>query len=494
MPTRTILKFTDFKSFMRSRAVGSFLKFALLCAVISAAFGYGIHQLSLGNYIATKSEEKITALELVDAFVRQYSLTREKVDAKGLPVPATFRAHSIELFNKLHGGDNVLKLLLVGRPGRSIKTAPADAAMAATVESFATMAKAKPVAQFLTVNGAYVFRTVYPSRATDMSCVNCHNAIQPNLPQWHLDDVMGAFAIDVPAAPFLRADLWQSTGLGLTLFIVLIGIGLSIAMLHFRRAAEREAVHEATRIAKDEAEAASRSKSEFLANMSHELRTPLNAVIGFSQAMLKEIKGPLNEHYRSYAHDISEGGSHLLAIITDILDLSKAEAGKLNLTEEPVDIGAVIDQAKHFVQHKAVEAHHTLTVRIDKDLPLVLADPLRLKQIVINLLSNAVKFTPPGGRIEVGASFHESDGFFIAVRDNGIGIAAEHMQKVLEPFSQVEGALNRRHQGSGLGLALAKKMTRLHDGTLSLDSAPGRGTTVTVRLPAYRRYREAQAA
>ena len=205
-------------------------------ALISAAFGYGIHQLSLRNYIATKSEEKITALELVDAFVRDYSAARENERAANLPVPATFRANSIDVFNKLPGGENFLKLLLVGRPGLSIKTPPTDRAMADTVESFTTMRKPKPVSQFLTVNGAYVFRTVYPSRATDKGCVNCHNSMQPKI-QWHLGDLMGAFAIDVPAAPFLRADLWQSTGLGLILFLVLTGIGLLIAMLHHRRAA-----------------------------------------------------------------------------------------------------------------------------------------------------------------------------------------------------------------------------------------------------------------
>jgi signal transduction histidine kinase len=278
------------------------------------------------------------------------------------------------------------------------------------------------------------------------------------------------------------------------LFSVLMGVGLFIAMVYYHRAAEREAVYEANRVARDEAEAANRAKSEFLANMSHELRTPLNAVIGFSQAMLGQIKGPLNEHYRGYAKDICDGGSHLLAIIADILDLSKAEAGKLVLIEEPVDISAIMEQARRFVQLKADEAGHALIVRDGGNLPLIVADELRLKQIAINLLSNAVKFTPSGGRIELSASFDRREGFVIEVRDNGIGIAPEHVRKVLEPFSQVEGSLNRRHEGSGLGLALARKMAALHGGTLSIHSTPGHGTTVTVTLPAERRYRESMAA
>jgi signal transduction histidine kinase len=485
---------TEIKAFLHSRSGVSFIKFAILCAVISATLGYGIYQLSLRNYIATKGEEKITALELVDAFVRDYSRVREEFHDNNAPVPATFRAHSIELFNRLHGADKMLKLSWVGRVGRAIKTPPLDRAMADTIESFARLSNPMPVAHFLTVNNEFVFRTVYPSIATDESCISCHNGMRPASAPWHLGEVMGAFSIDVPAAAFMRADLWQSMGLGLTLLLVLNGVGLFIAMVHYRRLNEREAVYEATRVAKDEAEAASRSKSEFLANMSHELRTPLNAVIGFSQAMLGQIKGPLNEHYRGYAKDICDGGSHLLAIITDILDLSKAEAGKLELAEEPVDLAAIIEQARRFVQFKAEEAGHTLILRVKGDTPPILADALRLKQIIINLLSNAVKFTPRGGRIEVDAAYDDHAGFIIAVRDNGIGIAPQHLREVMEPFSQVEGAFNRRHEGSGLGLALAAKMTKLHDGTLSISSTLGRGTIVTVALPPYRKFREAVAA
>ncbi len=487
-------KWTEIRGFLRSRAGVAFIRFALVCAVISAGFGYGFFQLSLNNYIATKGEEKITALQLVDAFVRNYSRIREDLGDNASPVPATFRAHSIEIFNHLRDSDDVLKLLWVGRDGRAIKTPPADAAMAATIETFADTAQPKPVSRFLMAGNSFVFRTVYPSIATDQGCVSCHNTLQPNQPQWRLGEVMGAFSIDVPAAPFLRADLWQSVGLGLALLLILNGVGLFIALVYFHRLNEREAVYEATRAARDEAEAASRSKSEFLANMSHELRTPLNAVIGFSQAMLGQIKGPLNEHYRDYAQDICDGGSHLLAIITDILDLSKAEAGKLELVEEPVDLGAVIEQACRFVRDRAQEAGHRLTVRIGQGMPAVMADPLRLKQIAINLLSNAVKFTPPGGRIEIGAAFDERAGFTITVSDNGIGIAEEHLQKILEPFFQVEGSLRRRHEGSGLGLALAAKMAALHGGALSVESTPGRGTTVTVTLPAYRRIKESIAA
>ena len=483
----------DIRGFIRSRAGSSFIKFALFGALLSAGVGYGTYHLSLRAYIATKSEEKITALQLVDAFVTNYSRIRSQFDDQDTPVPATFRAHSIELFNRMRDSDDVLRLLWVGRAGRAIATAPADAPMAEIIEIFAHEPAPKPAASFLEVGNSLVFRTVYPSVATEQSCVNCHNKLQPDKTQWHLGDVMGAFSIDVPAAPFFRTDLLQSIGLGLIIFIALNGVALFIAIMYFHRLQERETVYDATRIAKDEAEAASRSKSEFLANMSHELRTPLNAVIGFSQAMMGEIQGPLNERYRGYAKDICASGSHLLAIINDILDLSKAEAGKLKLFEEPVDIATIVDQSCRFLRLRATEAGHSLTIRIAQDLPTVYADELRLKQMLMNLLSNAVKFTPTGGHIEIAAS-PDSAGIAITVKDDGIGIAHEHIQKILEPFAQVEGSISRRHQGSGLGLALVAKMIELHGGTLTIESALGQGTTVRLILPSWRIVREAVAA
>jgi signal transduction histidine kinase len=483
----------DIRAFLTSRSGAGFFKFALFCAAICAVFGYGLYKVSLHNYIATKSDEKITALQLVDAFVRSYSHILADAHDTHSPVPATFRAHSIELFNRLKSADRSLKIAWVGRVGRAIRTPPLDPAMAAAIEGFASTPHPKPLSHFITIGDKLVFRTVYPTVANDDSCVSCHNALQPAATQWHLGDVMGAFSIDVPAARFLRADLQQSAAFGLILFLVLTGVGLFIAMVDYQRATEREAVYDATRVAKDEAEAANRAKSEFLANMSHELRTPLNAVIGFSQAMLGQIRGPLNEHYRGYAQDIHDGGAHLLAIICDILDLSKAEAGKLQLAEEITDLHDILEQACRFVRLRAAEAGHQLVLN-DAPMPPIVVDPLRLKQVVINLVSNAVKFTPRGGRIEIGAGFDQHSGFVITVSDNGIGIAPEHVDQVLEPFGQVESSFSRSHEGSGLGLPLAEKMIKLHDGTLSIDSEPGRGTIVTLTLPASRAGREAVAA
>jgi signal transduction histidine kinase len=257
---------------------------------------------------------------------------------------------------------------------------------------------------------------------------------------------------------------------------------------------ERRAAYDALRLARDEAEAAridaetaSRAKSEFLATMSHELRTPLNAIIGFSQILMSETMGPIgNAQYLEYAGDIHASGAHLLGIINDILDLSKAESGKLDLDEGKVDICEVVAAACRMVRRHAERTGLSVRQKIVGPLPSFLGDDRKLTQILANLLSNAVKFTPKGGTVEIQASFDPGAGFEVSVSDTGIGIAPEDIKRVLDPFVQVENSLTRVHQGSGLGLPLATRMTEMHGGTLAIDSELGKGTRVTLHFPAER--------
>ena len=234
------------------------------------------------------------------------------------------------------------------------------------------------------------------------------------------------------------------------------------------------------------AEGANQAKSEFLANMSHELRTPLNAINGFSEIMIAEMYGPLGDaRYRSYAQDILNSGQHLLALISDILDMSKIEAGKMSLRFEPLSLEEVAEDALRLVRNRAEAAGLALRLDFD-DLPDVEADYRAVKQVLLNLLSNAVKFTPRGGRITVRAELRDDpmgQRVRISVQDTGIGITADDLARLARPFEQIESQHAKTQQGTGLGLALTKALVEMHGGLLDLRSAPGQGTSVIFSLP-----------
>ncbi len=238
--------------------------------------------------------------------------------------------------------------------------------------------------------------------------------------------------------------------------------------------------------ARDEAAAANAAKSVFLANMSHELRTPLNAIIGFSEIMHGELFGALgNPRYQSYVGDMLGAAKHLLKLINDILDLSKIEAGKWELREEPVDMRRMLDGVMRLFRNRDETAR--LDIRVDApQLPPIMADERALKQVLINALSNSIKFTPAGGRILLRARRDGSGRLHLAIADTGIGIRREDVQKALAPFGQVDNHMTRRHQGTGLGLSIAKALVERHGGRLRLRSRPGHGTVITVTLPAER--------
>lgn len=262
-----------------------------------------------------------------------------------------------------------------------------------------------------------------------------------------------------------------------------LGIGTALSLLqhinqHMHiRARELEE-------ARRSAEQASISKSRFLAAMSHELRTPLNAVMGFSELIEQETYGPLGDpQYVEYASLIRSSGEHLLTIIDDVLDMSRIEAGKLELAEE---IFSPIEMAIRCVKTLSTQASDksvTLSIDHPADLPDLYADPGKMRQVIFNLLSNAVKFTPAGGTIELRMRDTDEE-FILAVIDNGIGIDAKDLSRVLEPFVQADNGLQRQYNGTGLGLPLTKSLVELHAGTLEIKSIQGLGTTVIARLPA----------
>ncbi|MGE5851045.1 MAG: ATP-binding protein, partial [Candidatus Methylomirabilota bacterium] len=231
---------------------------------------------------------------------------------------------------------------------------------------------------------------------------------------------------------------------------------------------------------------ASRHKSEFLANMSHELRTPLNSILGFAQVLLEQTRGLLSEKQNRYLTHIYSGGQHLLQLLSDILDLSKVEAGKLTLRPEPLPVAQTLEDILVIARGLATKKAQELEVVVEPELPPLSADPVRFKQICFNLLSNAVKFTPEQGRITVEAwrASGDADLLELRVRDTGIGIQAEDLSRLFQEFVQFESVDTKRHEGTGLGLALTKRLVELHGGRIWAESeGPGRGACFVVRLP-----------
>ena len=249
-----------------------------------------------------------------------------------------------------------------------------------------------------------------------------------------------------------------------------------------RQGEELEAAAAKLAKARDAALVASHAKSAFVANMSHELRTPLNAILGFSEMIEGGFLGELSGRYRAYGADIHASGQHLLELINQILDLSKVEAGRMELLESEFAAGHAVESCEKLLAERAAKAGVNFRVAIQPDLPRLRADELKFRQVLLNLASNAIKFTPKGG--EVTLSVHaDARGLVVAVSDTGVGMKSEDIPLALEPFRQVGDDQRHKQQGTGLGLPLAKAFVELHDGIFEIASEPQRGTTITVTFP-----------
>jgi signal transduction histidine kinase len=315
---------------------------------------------------------------------------------------------------------------------------------------------------------------------------------------------VGSYPLVVTVGLGLDKELaaWHSLAgmiLAIALCATLLLSGLAAYLIHeirIRAAGEAALAQERTKLREinlaltesmEQAAAANLAKSQFLTNMSHELRTPLNAIMGFSEMLVAGISGRLNSRQQGYVENIHEGGGLLLRVINDILDLAQVDAGKLKLRdEEGVELGPIADACIALVREQANAGGICLALEIEDRLPLLVADPTRLTQILLNLLSNAVKFTNPGGTVTLAIRRAQGGGGVIEVRDTGQGMTAAEIEIALQPFGQVDSSLSRRHSGTGLGLPLARQLAELHGGSRGVDSETGRGTTVIVTIPAAR--------
>jgi signal transduction histidine kinase len=267
-----------------------------------------------------------------------------------------------------------------------------------------------------------------------------------------------------------------------------IVLGIGVMTLFWQQMRLRRLTGELAR-AKYQAEEASRAKTDFLAHMSHEFRTPLNAIIGFSDLMKAEVFGPVSPpRYKDYVGDIADAGKHLLGLIDKVLDVAKIEAGKLEPRPQPVDIPELLKTCADLVQHPLDARQLTLRMQLPDELPPVVADPQHLRQIMLNLLSNAVKFTMAGGEVSIGAAHCPAkdgtgDSVEIWVNDTGIGIAPADLAKALAPFGQIRTNATTAQQGTGLGLPITKSLAEINGGRFQIESAPGKGTRVSIHFP-----------
>ncbi len=278
---------------------------------------------------------------------------------------------------------------------------------------------------------------------------------------------------------FLRMTVWGGVALMLGLFTarqVNRAERLNYLELQRRDIAEAQLL-----AARQQAEDANRAKSEFLANMSHELRTPLNAVIGFSEMMSHQIFGPLgNDRYAEYVDDIGTSGRHLLSLIDQVLDFTKIEASTQELQFQSVDLGELTDETVRMLVPQALEAGLLILVHLADQAVIVRADPRAMRQILLNLASNSIKFTDPGGQIDIHVGRTSAGMGFVRIDDTGVGIPVSEQERILRPFEQIAESDTRSRPGWGLGLSIVSVLVRLHDARMSIVSAPGQGTSITI--------------
>ncbi len=449
----------------------------MVCVLLASLVAFGFYFLAIDQYKSSRLGEKATVLTLVDAFFSTYSDLRSKTENSGLPVPASFRAHALESFNRNRKGGDAIRVTMVGFPGREIRTTAKDENMRKTMRAFAEHNTRDPIVALIHLDGEPVLRTTLPSIANRISCVTCHNNHVLNSAPWRLGEVMGAFVIDAPAGAGIRKILIQSTGVALLAFLLTSGFSI---FAYFFQARRSESEFQARR--SEAAEAANRAKSEFLANMSHELRTPLNAIIGYAELLQEEAEDRKDDALFDDLSKVRNAGKHLLGLISNILDLSKVEAGKMEVDFQETKLDELLKEIDGAVRLLVTEKGNAFEILNNATVTTFATDTQKLRQGLLNLLGNAAKFSKDGEvRLEVT---QDPVGWLnFIVSDTGIGMNSDQLSKILEPFTQGESSAARKYGGTGLGLAITKNFAELLGGRLDVESEPGQGSRFTISLP-----------
>jgi signal transduction histidine kinase len=462
-----------------------YVAYVLLCVVLSAAVGYGFYHSNLGWFRINKGEEKTSALQLVNAFVTTYSDVRKQYLSGDAPVPATYRAHAIDKFNETRGANGSLRLSMVGVPGREIVTPPSDKAMADAIRQFLVEANPQPRTEFLETQSETVLRTVYPSIASQQSCVDCHNKLQPSKQQWSVNDVMGAFVAEVPASGFLMQARRDAALTAALVLLAAIGVGSYVFGMHAKQLARRaesearlSAAHEDLKAAVDKLALQERLAAigQMAGTVSHELRNPLG-VIQSSIGVIRSVTANKQLGIERPLDRIDRSIERCSKIIGELLGF--ARTGELNRDHFEVDqlVGGILDG---YSQPSGIEIHRSLesgaTAAIDAH---------RFEQVITNLLDNACHALADAHRKDGDARENrifvstETAGphVRVTVQDTGPGIPSEVLPKIFEPL------FTTKSFGTGLGLPTVRRFVEQHGGTIDVASIPGRGTTFTIYLP-----------